>query len=201
MLSIFLSTAALPCSGETTPELDDYIQLLHRHRDERSFMKISDDFREHLKKDINGTLIRKMLADKKLCGMLYANSDAAPDKYADLILAAHLVDDSQWNSQGGLFRSPSWGVSLGIDKRFAPEGFGKNIPRGSLAYVLDDKDVRSAISKALLRLYTDKKLLPEQIAERKTIARDEIVALVNGAYGRLLEEDNVLREKFRKEKD
>lgn len=185
-----------PCHGETKEEFQEYIQTLHEHRNRGAFFTIEDDFRERLKHDTNGTLVRELLRDHELRGILFVNFDVAPDKFVDLILAEHLVDNSQWESQGGLFRSPSPGIASAIGERFRPKDLGSRMPPDSLGFVLEDKEMRSKISKVLRDLSSDKEMSPDLVIERRNAARDEIVELVNGSYERLLKAERSKREEY-----
>ena len=193
-----LDGLSIPCHGEATQDLDKYIQILHKHYEEKKLLSATDNFREHLKQDIDGRMINKLLADEKLCGLLFANYDAAPNKYLDLILAGHLLDKNLWESKAGWVYSPAEGVAKSISEHLGIQNVEKKIPSGSLEYVLENKLVRVEISKVLRGLHSDEKLSPNEETERKNAARDAIIGLVNDSYYRLVEEEGLLREQYGK---
>lgn len=182
--------------GDPTEDMQEYIQNLHIHDKNETFLTIREDFRVHLKADSKGLLINEILADKKLRGMLFANFDAAPDQFIDIILAEYLMDDSNWDSAGGLFRSPSGGIASVIVERLIPKGTESGIPSDSFPYVLEDRKSRIQIANTLRNLYSKIDLPYEDITKRRSAAWKEIAQLVNSSFERLLEKDNQQREIF-----
>ena len=163
--------------GATPPgELEEYIRSLQVHFENKTFLTIRDDFREHLIQDSDGSLLRRMLRSPDLRKMLFANLDAPPNKYQDLILAEFLEDEANWSSMGDLFYSPAVGIALKILARFDPQGW---LDHTSLTLALAERTDRLAISSVLRNLSEELEFSTDtETQEIIDAARDEIVVIV-----------------------
>lgn len=191
---LFTQFAMSICSSRgATPDDRAFIEAIREHNKNGTQRNFSYEFRERIKQDKNGDLIKAISEDPELNSSIFYNLDAVPEKFAELVIASWLEDDYQWGSRGGMYYSPSTQLDHWLRATIRPEDIVDPPAIQNLYYVLEDKHTRKKMAEILRACYSDEELNSGERSERRAEAWGKIVGIVEQSFPRLLEEDNARR--------
>jgi hypothetical protein len=190
---VSLCTLSILPSWGQTPDGQPFVEALREHKKNGTERDFAEEFKEAIKRDKKGDLIKAISEDPELNSVIFHNIDAVPDKFVELVIASWLEDDNQWGARGGFYHSPAHGISETLRKYIRPADAVDPPAVQKMYFVLEDKNTRTELAKVLRASYYDEELDSDERSKRRNEAWGGIVNIVEKSLPVLLEEDKKRR--------